>query len=417
MKVSNMKLTTSNLLALLSLPLLTTTIACTDPDAAREPPQIKSALPRDLAPAIAQPDFAAQVAGNTAFAAELYGQIAAGAEDDNLIFSPHSISTALAMTYAGAGGTTATQMADVLHFDPELVHAAMNKLDLALEGQLHAANAIWAQQDYPFEAPFLDTLGRNYGAGVYVQDFETQHDLARRTINDWVAGKTNDKIQELLPDGTIDETTRLVLTNAVHFSAQWKKPFSVEATTSGSFAAVGGARTVPMMRTTLEGGSYASGAGWSAAELPYDGEQTSMVVIEPEDLAAFEAGLDGAKLAEIVAALAPAAVDLTLPKWKFELEASLADSLKALGMVDAFEDVADFTAIADKEQLRIKDVRHKAFIGVDEKGTEAAAATAVIVGPGSSPEVVELVIDKPFLFAIRHRETGAILFLGRVTRP
>lgn len=404
--------------------------ACTDGSGIPEIPEVKSELQRDMAPDVSASDLAAAVAGNTAFAADLYREVRD--QQGNLFMSPHSISTALAMTYAGASGTTATQMADVLHFTlaPEQLHPAFNKIDLELASRatsasgktipfrLTTANAIFGQTGWELLRPFLDTLAVNYGAGLRVLDFAADPEAQRLLINDWVEAKTNDRIKDLLPAGSITDLTRLVLTNAIYFSAAWDEPFDASETADRPFTIAGGQTvSVPTLHQDHERG-YGEGAGYRAAELPYDGNQLSMVVVVPDDLAAFEASLSAEKLGEITDSISTHLLDLTLPKFKFEAPLGLKKTLVNLGMPDAFApDVADFSGIDGTRRLAITDVLHKGFVAIDEKGTEAAAATAVIVGTTSIPEPATLVVDKPFVFFIRDIPTGAILFIGRVVDP
>ncbi|MBA3396298.1 MAG: serpin family protein [Deltaproteobacteria bacterium] len=411
-----------------SLALLLFAAACTDPSGSG-PTEIKSNLPRDMNPAVTDTELAELVTGNTAFAADLYRQVRT--RPGNLFMSPHSISTTLAMTYAGAAGNTATQMATALHFTlpPAKLHAAQDALDLALASRaaaatgntipfrLKTASSIWGQQGKTFQPAFLDTLAVNYGAGLHVLDFATDPDGSRDAINGWVEDRTNDKIKDLLPDGSITDLTRLVLTNAIYFSAAWDDPFEPAQTTDRAFLA-NGTQSV-QVPTLYQNGAYgyAAGAGFRAAELPYDGNLLSMVVVVPDDLASFEASLDGAKLTQITSALEPAAVDLTLPKFKFDAPLGLAEVLKNLGMTDAFGAAADLSGIDGTRDLVITDVVHKGFVAIDEKGTEAAAATAVIVGDTSAPLPQTLHVDRPFLILIRDIPTGAILFIGRVVDP
>ena len=395
-----------------------------------EIPEVRSDLDRDLDPDITVAQLATVVDGNTTFAADLYRAV--HGKPGNLFMSPHSISTALAMTYAGANSSTKAQMAATLHFevgDAEL-HAGFNKLDLELARRgdnasgetipfrLTTANALFGQQDAFFQQPFLDTLARNYGAGMRVLDFGADPEAARSTINGWVRNKTNDKIEELFPEGTIQDSTRLVLANAIYFTAAWHEPFETSATSDRTFTLVGGERiSVPTMSSSKER-NYAVGEGWRAAGLPYDGGQLEMVVVVPDSFADFEAALDGAKLAEISGALENRALDLTFPKFKFATPLSLKQTLFDLGMTDAFTDgAADFSGIDGTRSLVITDVVHQGFVAVDEKGTEAAAATGVVIGPTSVPERAQLDVDRPFVFYIVDRPTGAILFLGRVLDP
>lgn len=405
--------------------------ACTDGGSnIPEIPEVKSDLPRNSAPNVSPSDLAAVVAGNTAFAVDLYKQVRT--EQGNLFMSPHSISTALAMTFAGANGMTAAQMADALHFTlpAEQLHPAFNKLDLELASRaatasgdtipfrLTTANAIFGQKDWEFSSPFLDTLAVSYGAGLRVLDFAADPEAQRLLINDWVEAKTNDKIKDLLPAGSITDLTRLVLTNAIYFSAAWDEPFDASETADRPFTIAGGQTvSVPTLHQSHERG-YGEGSGYQAAELPYDGNKLSMVVVVPDDLAAFEASLTAQKLGEITDSISTHALDLTLPKFKFEAPLGLKKILMNLGMVDAFMfDIADFSGIDGTRRLAITDVLHKGFVAIDEKGTEAAAATAVIVGTTSLPQPATLVVDKPFVFFIRDIPTGAILFIGRVVDP
>ncbi len=394
-------------------------------------PEIRSDLERDTTPDVAPAELAELVAGNADFAAAVY-RLAGAAESGNLFLSPHSISTALAMTYAGAAGTTATQMAAALRFTlPEAkLHAAFNTLDLALAERarsasgetipfrLTTANSIWGQDGMAFQDPFLDTLAVNYGAGLRVRDFLRDPEGARADINAWVEDRTNDRIKELIKPNVITPDTRLVLTNAIYFSAAWAEPFEAAQTADRPFFLGGGDAQVMVPSLHQDGDyGYAEGEGFRAAELPYDGHQLSMVVIEPDDLAAFEAALTGERLQQIVASLQGYKVDLTLPKFRFDAPLELKPILSSLGMTDAFSEAADFSRIDGTRSLMITDVVHKGFVGIDEQGTEAAAATAVIVGPTSVPETATLVVDRPFLFFIRDRPTGAILFVGRVVDP
>ena len=393
-----------------------------------EPPLVKSDLERNLNPSISDADLDTLVTDNTAFAADLYRQVRT--TDGNLFMSPHSISTALAMTYAGANGTTATQMAAALHFTlpPATLHAGLSALDLALASRaaaatgdtipfrLHTANSIWGQEGWEFLAPFLDTLAVNYGAGLHVLDFQADPEASRQTINAWIEDQTNDKIQDLLPEGSITELTRLVLTNAIYFSAAWSEPFDASDTADRPFHTPTGVAQVPTLYQRAEM-RYGAGEGFRAAEIPYDGEQLSMVVVVPDDLATFEAHLTGGTLTSITSVLTHHEVQLTLPKFRFDAPLGLKETLQALGMVDAFTEAADFSGIDGTRALSVSDVLHKGFIGIDERGTEAAAATAVIVGVTSVPPQAELTVDRPFVFFIRDIPTGTILFVGRVVDP
>lgn len=394
-----------------------------------EPPTVRSDLARNVTPEVSPADQAALVAGNTEFAADLYREVCG--TPGNLFMSPHSISIALAMTYAGAAGTTAVQMAEALGFalPAEQLHPAFDHLDLELASRgatagshtipfrLEIANSIWGQHGKQFRDPFLDTLAVNYGTGLHVLDFEADPDGSRETINGWVEQRTNDKIVELLPDGSITSDTQLVLTNAIYFTAAWAEPFDAGQTATRPFQIAGSPVPVATLHQDFEA-SYGEGDGFRAAELAYDGGKLAMVIVVPDDLAAFEATLTGATFAAITGSLRGHMLDLTLPKFSFDAGLDLKKPLEALGMVDAFSSAtADFSGIDGARGLVIDDVLHKGFVAIDENGTEAAAATAVLVGNTAVPERATLQVDRPFVFFIRDIPTGAILFVGRVVDP
>lgn len=384
-------------------------------------------------PSVAASDLTDLVHGNSAFAFDLYKALSA--KDGNLFYSPYSISLALAMTYAGARSETEQQMANTLHFilPQDRLHPAFNALDqeLASRGQgakgtdekgfrLNVANAIWGQQDYRFLGDFLDVLAENYGAGLRLLDFSKVPEECRITINNWVSDQTEGKIKDLIPQGVIDELTRLVLTNAIYFNAAWLNPFDKSSTQDGVFHLLDGSEvTVPMMSQTASF-SYAKGKGYQAVELPYDGNELSMVILLPDtgEFKTFEGSLDAEQVNSIIKNLEPRQVALSLPKFKFESEFGLTDTLSAMGMPIAFTQEADFSGMTGNRELAISEILHKAFVSVDEAGTEAAAATAVIVGLTSMPqEPVTVTLDRPFIFLVRDIETGAILFIGRVMNP
>lgn len=369
---------------------------------------------------------------NTAFAFDLYQHLRT-AEDGNLFYSPFSISVALAMAYAGARGETAQQMAETLGFDavdPAELHALLCYLDQELNARgagakgkdgegfrLNVVNAVWGQRGFAFLPAFLDVLAENYGAGIRLLDYVADPEGSRKTINDWVSDRTEQRIKDLIPPGAIDALTRLVLTNAVYFNAAWMYPFAEGATRDGDFHAAGGGTVTKQMMTVTDHLGYARGNGYQVVELPYDGGELSMVALVPDrgGFDAFEAGLDGAGLAEMLEAVEYQQVSLTMPKFKLESEFGLADVLSEMGMPVAFTDAADFSGMTGGRDLAISDVIHKSFVEVDEAGTEAAAATAVIMRLTAMPaEPVQLVIDRSFVFVIRDIETGTVLFVGRV---
>jgi len=392
-----------------------------------------SAKPRVISPDVAASDLTDLVDGNSAFAFDLYQALSG--QEGNLFLSPYSISLALAMTYAGARGETEQQMAETLHFilSQETLHPAFNALDLELasrgEGaqgkdekgfRLNIVNAIWGQKNYKFLDEFLDVLAENYGAGLRLLDFINAPEDSRITINDWVSAQTEERIKDLIPQGVIDDATRMVLTNAIYFNAAWLHPFQKESTQDGTFYLLDGTETSVPMMSQVKSFGYAKGDGYLAVELPYDGSELSMVILLPDDgkFEAFEGSLDAELMDSITSDLEYNQVALTMPKFEFESEFSLADTLSAMGMPVAFSAVADFSGMTGTRELTITDVLHKAFVSVDEAGTEAAAATAVVVGVTSIPEEpVQVTIDRPFVFTIRDIETGAILFIGRVMNP
>jgi len=394
---------------------------------------LKSDKERITSPDVSTGEQALLVEGNSAFAFEFYKALRE--EEGNLFYSPYSISVALAMTYAGARDETAQQMADTLHFllGQEKLHPTFNWLDaeLAKRGEgakgkdgegfrLNIVNAIWGQKDYEFLPAFLDVLAENYGAGLRILDFIAETEKSRLAINNWVSHQTQGRIEDLIPPGAIGALTRLVLTNAIYFNAAWNYPFDKKMTADGLFYLLdGGQVTVPMMKQT-ESFGYTEGEGYQAVELLYDGDELSMVVLLPEDgeFEVFEEGLQAQQVCDIISGLQSTEVTLTMPKFEFDSEFSLKDTLAGMGMPIAFSGGADFSGMTGIRELAISDVVHKAFVAVDEAGTEAAAATAVIMELTAVPEPpVEVTMDRPFIFLIRDIDTGAILFVGRVVNP
>jgi serine protease inhibitor len=390
----------------------------------------KANLPRATADPTAANDAAGAV---NAFGLDLYRRVATG--DRNVVVSPASIALALGMARAGATGSTATEMDAVLHGLATDEHVQwLNALDAALATRtgtfrdangdpqpvtLRIANAPFAQRGMKLVDTYLDALASRYGAGLRLVDYRVDPEGARKTINGWVAEQTEQRIPELLVPGSITPDVRLALVNAIYLKAAWLTPFTPEATQPGPFTRLDGTTVdVPMMQTS-ESLSYTSGDGWQAVELPYVGDSLAMTVIVPDDLATFERGLSSDRLAEITARVEPRPVDLRLPRFATEGKVDLATTLAAMGMPSAFApDVADFAGITTAERLYISAVIHQANIDVDEKGTTAAAATAVVMRATAVPgEPVRLAVDRPFLFAVRDVPTGTVLFLGRVTDP
>ncbi len=430
----------SILQCMLILAVLAGLVGCGGPGGSpvddRPPGQaVQSDRSRVTAPDVPTGDLARLVDGNTAFALDLYRVFGQENQDDNLFYSPYSISLALAMTYAGARGQTEQQMASVLHFamPQERLHPAFNKLDLTLASRgkgaegadgegfhLHIVNRIWGQEGYEFLDAFLDMLATNYGAGLQLVDFAGAPEESRVTINDWVEDQTEGRIEDLIPQGIINELTRLVLTNAIYFNAAWAEPFEERLTEDGAFYLLdGGEVSVPMMRHTASFG-YAEGQTYRAVELPYDGQKLAMLILLPQagEFEAFEDALDAEQMDAILDNLNYGEVALTMPKFEVESDFSLVDALTAMGMPDAFSMNADFSGMDGTRDLFVKDVVHKAFVSVDEAGTEAAAATAVVMQlKAAVAEPIEVTVDHPFLFFVRDVQTGAILFVGRVVNP
>lgn len=360
---------------------------------------------------------------------------AASPPDANAVISPASIVLALAMARAGALGQTAAEMDEVLRDAASDDHAGwLNALDAALALRsgtfeddagkdtsvlLRIANATFAQQDYPWKQPFLEALASRFGAGVRTVDYQRQVEQARQAINAWVSDRTESRIPELIDQGVLDEATRMVLVNAIYLKAAWLFPFDEKLTADGPFTRLDGSIVQAPFMARQEQFRYAEGSGWQAVEVPYVGGSLAMTLILPADIAAFESTLDGAAFAAITDALEARMVDVSMPKFGIETKLDLATVLAGMGMPTAFDpDRADFSGMTDAERLYISAVIHQANIDVDEKGTTAAAATAVVIRAGAAPgELVILRFDRPFLFALRDVPTGTVLFLGRVVEP
>jgi serpin B len=412
--------------------------ACGSGEPRAEGPGSKVRLLKADTQRIASPDttegrVARLVRGNNDFAFDLYR---AEAGEDNLIFSPYSISLAFSMAYAGARDETEAQMAETLHFLPqEEQHPAFNSLERVIsdpararsEGsgtpfRLNVANAAWGKRDYHFEQAYLETLSAHYGAGLRKADFEYPEKAAGE-INEWIADSTEGRIEDLVPPDAIDPVlTRLILTNAVYFKASWLYPFEKATTGEGPFTIAGGEKVdVPMMRQTEEF-PYTEGDGYQAIQLPYEGERADMLVILPSEggFGSVEDRLDAGFLEGVRRGLKPRGVELTMPRFDFETDLDLKERLRSMGLKLPFDDdVADFGGITQEEHLYVSDALHKATVTVDEKGTEAAAATAVIMQAESGGPIArtKMTLDRPFVFAVVERETGTILFLGHVTNP
>jgi serpin B len=341
------------------------------------------------------------------------------------------------MTYAGARNQTESQMAQAMQFNlsQDELHPAFNSLDLELanEGkmqgsngqpmQINIANAVWAEQTYTFQQAYLDLIAHNYGAGIQLADFVKNFDSARKEINKWVSNQTKNRIDNLLAPGSVDANTRMVLVNAIYFKADWEVQFDANNTIDSNFTLLDGSQSqVKMMNNDELTLPYVKGDGYQAVELPYTGNTAAMDIIMPDEgnFQSFESDLDAQKMNSIFASTQSTPISLGLPKFTFTTDFSLRDQLQTLGMTDAFDlNKADFSGMTGNRDLFIGDVIHKAFVAVDEKGTEAAAATAVIMKLAMAPlqQNVHLIINHPFIFVLRDLKSGQILFIGRVLNP
>jgi len=371
------------------------------------------------------------VKGNNSLALELYGQLAK--KKGNLFFSPYSISTALAMVYAGAREATEAQMAQTLHFklDQGAIHAGFADLEAQINTaqkrgnvELNVANALWIHQDYPILSDYLDVTTKNYHAGVHNVDFASATEETRREINSWIEDKTNNKIKELIKKGSINSLTRLVLTNAIYFKGQWDSPFVNKWTKEEPFwLSTDKSVDVLLMNQTHEYG-YAKNDKLQIIELPYAGNDLSMIVLLPNEvdgLSQLEEDLNVGNLNTWMNPLREIEITVYLPKFKMSSEFKLSEDLSIMGMKDAFDpEMANFSGISPG-RLCISKVIHKAFVDVSEEGTEAAASTAVFTGDlmasQNFPQPPVFRADHPFVFIIKHNTSGSILFIGRVINP
>ncbi len=418
-----------------ALMLLTSLAGCSAQDGTSPREDLATVSARCQGPGTSDADRAELVAGNTAFAIDLYRALASSAgADGSLTFSPYSISLALGMTYAGARGDTASQLASTLHFTlPEArLHATFGVLDGDLEARgngtsddgrpfrLRVASSLWVQQSFAIQPSFLSTLADDYGVSPQQADFESAPDAARLAIDQWVSDRTEGAIPSLFGPGSIGRDARLVIADAIDFDATWTYPFDPKQTADGPFYAADGKSTsVPLMHQHANI-PYTEGDGWQAVVIPY-GSGISMLVVLPAkgaSLEQIESRIDlGPQLLAAGATFGLAGVTLTLPKFSLHPgSTSLRDRLAALGAPDAFDVTrADFSGITTCQSLAIGDVVHQAFIDVDEYGTHAAAATGVaIVGTWAPSRQAVVTVDHPFLYAIRDDATGTLLFLGRV---
>lgn len=405
--------------------------------AAREPDpgeRVESRLERITTP-VAPSTLQTTVRGLNDFTLSLHRRVAKA--DENFVSAPISITGALAMTSAGVAGQTLDGFRQTLRITGSQAdfHHAVNTLDLALLSRGQGAqgvgskpftfvrvNQLFAQKDYPIEVPFLDTLAQHYGAGLRLLDFAGAPEPSRTAINAFVGFHTEQLISELLPRGVITVDTRVVLANAVYFNAAWQTKFDERATAKAAFT-TGDGRTVQVDTMNAELTVRAATVGSvEAVELPYEKDEVALLALMPAqgDLASFEASLDAAKLEAYTQALSREALIFSMPKLDLRSPTNLSEALRAEGLAVAFDDRADFTPLsarAKADGLHITDVVHQAVIKVSEGGTEASGATAVIIGTDSAAFGRRLELNRPFVFVLRDRATGAVLFLGHVVDP
>jgi len=382
------------------------------------------------------PQMTAVAEGGNEFAFDLYARLSA-AQKGNLFFSPSSIHTALAMTYAGAAGNTADQQAKTMRYSmpPDKLAAALGDLLKLLNTphltyerkpayELVVSNALWPATGYPFKPAYVELVKKDFGASLQELDYAGQAEAARKTINDAIARQTKDKIKDLVPPSAVTDLTRLILTNAIYFKSNWMDKFVKEATAEAPFK-LSAEKTAncPMMHRQGHY-SYGEAEDLQVLEMPYMYRDLSMILLLPkkvDGLAELEKKLSAKQLAQWLGQGKAAMVKVSLPRFKFSGEFSLGDTLKAMGMTDAFSaQAADFSGMTTAEKLAISAVIHKSFVAVDEEGTEAAAATAVMMVGSAAPRPEEVKVfnaDHPFVFLIRHNATGAILFAGRLSAP
>lgn len=373
---------------------------------------------RDMTPAGGAEAAKQLAAADGAFALDLYRHVAAGT-DGNIVIGPHSISAVMTMVYAGARGETEADLRRVLHLDAvPNVPAAANALDLALRAQssaavdLRLANQAFVRPGFPLLDAYVEALTRDFGAPIAELDFGDAEG-ARRTINDWAASRTKGRIDELFPPESISPNTVLVLANAVSLIGQWKYRFDPSLTSVAKFRLPDGTDVdVPMMHFDYSL-PLAQGADFEAVELPYGDSSLSMVLILPHDMTAFEASLDAARLETLLASINEQGIHLLLPRFTVESATDMDSALRAMGLARLYDN-ADLSGIAEGGGLHVDTVRHSAFIEVDEEGTEAHAASGGAIAISHGPTIE---FNRPFLFVILDRTTGAILFLGRVNDP
>ena len=398
---------------------------------------------RDTSPQVSAADLQKLVKGNTAFAIDMYKQLRKS-QNGNIVFGPYSISVAFGMLNPGAAGQTASEIDSALHFTLPLdrLDPAFDQLSLDLASrqtakvQISIANRLFGQQGYPFQQPYLRELTEQFGAPMAAVDFKTQPEPARKLINRWVANQTNQRIKNLIPPPPppmIKSDTRFVLVNAMYLNAKWANPFEAAFTQDDPFTRLDGTQVQVKTMDEEVTAPIAVTPKYQAIDLPYKGGKLSMLIVMPTNMTAFEKSLTPTVLSGVVDSLGSTWLSLQLPKFSIRTNAILADALKAMGIKAAFcaltsadcPNAADFSGMVDPadlermhETLSVSQVIHQAWIKVGEAGTEAAAATAIIGGDttGGGPDV-SIQFNHPFLWFIRDRETGTILFMGRVSDP
>jgi serpin B len=398
---------------------------------------VQAEVPRQEPQGVGDPDVDRLVQGLNTLGVDLY-KITSQSGEENLIFSPYSIALAFSMAYGGAMGQTEAQMMKTLGYLPQTEqHPTFNALDQYLaalgespEGQsqanddqgeafqLDVANAVWGQAGFPFKDAYLQTLAEYYGAGLREVDFAQNPEAARERINQWVAEQTKDKIKDLAPQGSINASTRLVLANAIYFKAAWLYPFMESVTRQEDFTLLDRSQVEADM---MHGGGrfpYSQGDGYQALQIPYTGDKVDLLVVLPDEglFGAIEDQLSVEFLERVRDEMETHDVSLAMPRFDFDSEIDLVRAFQAMGMTDPFSGEADFSGMVEGGGLSISAAQHKGTIKVDEIGTEASAATMIAVGV-SAIQRAEVTLDRPFIFAIVERETGSILFLGRVVNP
>ncbi|MBR9702232.1 serpin family protein [Candidatus Pacearchaeota archaeon] len=368
------------------------------------------------------------VNANNQFAFELYSELNQ-AGDKNIFYSPYSISSAIAMTYEGAKRQTANETKSVFHF-PEsnilrpnfaAIYNEINKKDKAYE--LRTGNALWVQQDYPFLEDYTNRVEQYYGGKAVNLDFVEETEKSRQTINSFIEEQTNNKIKDLIPKGVLNSMTRLVLTNAIYFKGTWEWEFKKSKTSEQDFeiTPTNIVKTPLMyMKPTKTKFNYLDTGDLQVLELPYKGDKISMLILLPtENLRQINSNLSAEQLSEWKDQMKETKLDsIYLPKFEFDTKFFMSDTLSALGMPTAFDpENADFSGMTTEKQLFISQVIHQAYVKVDEKGTEAAAATAISIEATSAMPSNVFRADHPFIFIIQEKETGNILFLGKVVDP